>query len=82
MQGVADGLGATAEGGSDLGGSLTAVAVQQDLAAAQGKGIGGAEALTKGGPLGSSQGPDEQRWFHTSFYAPDASCTDCLLRLH
>jgi cation transport ATPase len=26
--------------------------------------------------------PDKQGWFHTSFYAPNAQCTDCLARLH
>ena len=71
-QGVADGLHTTAEGGGDLRGPLSLVAGQQDLAAAEGEGVGGAKALPEGGPLGLGQRPDEQGWFHTSFYAPDA----------
>lgn len=79
VQGVADSLHATAEGGSDPGGALPVVAGQEDLAATQGEGIGGAESTPEGGTLCFGQGPDEQGWFHTSFYAPDATCTDCPL---
>src|SRR5262249_8428975 len=50
-QGIADGLHAAAECGSDLGGALAPVAVQQDLGATQGEGVGGAEALPEGGTL-------------------------------
>jgi hypothetical protein len=81
-QGIADGLGATAEGSGDPGGALAPVAVQHDLAAAQGEGVGRAEALPEGGTLGFGQRPDEQRRFHASFYVPDARGTDCLVRLH
>jgi hypothetical protein len=71
VQGIADGLRGTAQGGSDAGGTLALIAGQKDLTAAQGKGVGGAQALTQGHALGFGQRPDEQRRFHTSFYAPD-----------
>jgi hypothetical protein len=80
--GVAHGLGGAAESGGDPGGALPLGAGQRDSAAAQGGGVGGAQALTEGGALGAGQGPHEQRWFHTSFYAPDTTCKDCPLRLH
>jgi hypothetical protein len=71
VQRVADRRGGTAQGGGDMGGTLTLVAGQEDLAAAQGEGIRRAEALLEGQPLGFGLRPDEQRWFPTSFYAPD-----------
>src|SRR5207245_11110987 len=64
-QGVAGGLDAAGQGRRDLGGTSAAVAEQQDLAAAQGKGIGGAQALTEGQALGGGQGPNKERLFHT-----------------
>ena len=66
MQGVADGLRATTEGGGDLGRSLALCAVQQDLATTQGEGVFGAQAALKGGPLGGGQRSDKQWGFHTS----------------
>ncbi len=60
VQGVADRLHATAQSGSDPGGALPLVAGQEDLAAAQGEGIGGAEPTPEGGALCFGQGPDEQ----------------------
>src|SRR5262249_9087107 len=53
-----------ADGGGDLRRGLAWGAVQEDLAAAQGEGVGGAQALAQGLPLGVSQGPDEQWCFH------------------
>src|SRR5262249_6193053 len=82
VDGGARGLGGAAGGGGGLGGTLPLGAGQQDLATAQGEGVGGAQALTKGVALGFGQGPQEQRWFHTSFYAPDFTRKDCSLRLH
>jgi hypothetical protein len=82
VQGVADGLDTTAQGGGDSGGALALVAGQEDLAAAQGEGVGAAQALSQGAAFRSGQGSDKQRWFHTSLYAPDTLCTDCHLRLH
>jgi hypothetical protein len=61
MQGIADSLSATAEGGGDLGRALALFAVQQDLAPAQGEGIFGAEPPVKGGPLSGVQRSDKQR---------------------
>ncbi len=81
-QGVADCLHAPAASGSAVGGALPRVAGQEDRTAAQGEGVGGAEALPEGGTLRFVQGPDEQGWFPNAFYAPDATCTDCTLRLH
>lgn len=78
-EGVADGLDAAAQGGGDLGGSPALIALEQNLAATQRKRMGGAEALTKGGPLGFGQGPNEQRGFHAPLYAADDSCTGCRL---
>src|SRR5262245_41884363 len=43
MQGIADGLGTTAEGGGNPGRTLALFALQQDLATAQGEGIFGAQ---------------------------------------
>ena len=63
-EGIADGLGGEADGGGDLRRGLAWGAVQEDLAAAQGEGVGGAQALAQGLPLGVSQGPDEQWCFH------------------
>lgn len=60
-QGVADGLGRTAQGGGDLGGPPALVAVQQDLAAAQGKGVWGAEALPEYGKLAVGERSNEER---------------------
>jgi hypothetical protein len=68
---MADGLGGAAQGGGNAGGTLALVAGEEDLATAQGKGVGRAEALSKGQALGVGQRPNEKRWFHTSFYAPD-----------
>jgi hypothetical protein len=81
-QGIANGLGGTAQGEGNLRRALSLVALQQDLAATQGKGIGRAESLTQSRPLGFGQWPNKERWLHTSFYAPDASCTGSILRLH
>jgi len=52
VQGIADGLAGAAQGEGNLRWALSLVALQQDLAATQGNGIGGAEALTKSCPLG------------------------------
>src|SRR5262249_30826855 len=82
VEGVAHGLGRATEGSSDLGGAPSLIAVQEDLAAAQGKGVGGTQPQTKGFAFGVGQRPHEQRWFHASFYAPDTICKECSLRWH
>ena len=46
------------------GGPEALGAGQEDLAAAEGEGVGGAEAGPQGGPLLVGQGSDEEGWLH------------------
>jgi hypothetical protein len=65
-EGVADGLRGAAQVGGDPRGALAPIAGEQDLAAAQGEGVGGVQPPAEGLTLGVGQRPDKKRWFHTS----------------
>jgi hypothetical protein len=69
-KGIADGLGRAPQEGGDVGRGVALVAGEKDLTAAQAEGVAGAQPQPQGGPFVLGKGADEERWFHTPFYAP------------
>ena len=71
-----------AEVASDLRGSQAVPGGQQDLAASDGEGIGGAQPALQLLPLRGGQAANEERWFHVTLFGPLNTWTRPRFDLH
>jgi hypothetical protein len=81
-EGVEGGALGAAEVAGDAGGVLALVAGEQDLAAAQGEGVGGVQAGAQLGALGLRKRADKEWWMHNPLFGLQHSRTRALLPLH
>jgi hypothetical protein len=81
-EGVAHGPLGAAQVAGDVPKGLALVAGEQDLAAAQGEGVGGAKAGAQGGTLRGGEGTDKEWWMHIPFFGLQHSWSRPRLPLH
>jgi hypothetical protein len=81
-KGVVNRAHGTAQVAGDGRSTLAAGAGQQDLAASDGKGVGGAQSGLQLVPLGSRKSANEGRGFHTPLFASGCAQTRPRLPLH
>src|SRR5271165_4164341 len=82
VQGVVDRGNGTAQVAGDGGGALAVGTGQQNLAAAHGEGVGGAQSRLQLLLLGSCESANKSRWFHTPLFARSCAQTRPRLPLH
>src|SRR5262249_33269024 len=82
VEGIVDGTHGTVQVASDRRGALAVGAGEQNLAATDGEGLGGAQTRLQLLPFGSSEGANKGRWFHTSLFASSCAQTRPCLPLH
>jgi hypothetical protein len=81
-QGVVDGAHGTAQVAGQGRGPLAGGAGQEDLTAADGEGVGGAQAGAQCLPFGRREDANKSRWSHTPLFAPRGAQTRPRLLLH